>query len=450
MSKKKCSIVIRTKNEERWISTCLQKIFMQNYKNFEVILVDNYSTDKTVIKSKQFQIKKIVSLKEYFPGHSLNEGIRYSSGDYIVCLSAHCIPVNEHWLEILVNSIEEDDSYAGVYGRQQPMNFSSSSDKRDLLVVFGLDRKIQKKDSFFHNANSIIRRTCWKKCNFDEKTSNIEDRIWAQEMLNKGFKIMYEPEASVYHYHGIHQSGNIERLNNVVKIVEENNLGYNVGSLKPKNLNIGAIIPKKGIPTKINNKFQIQYTIDAIKKSEYVNEIIVSTDNNETLKISKDLGVEKPFLRDKKLSRDTVSLEEVYAHTINKIEEEGIFYDLIVLLEETFPFRPDNLIDGMIDALLLNGFDCIIAAKKESSWIWQEDKDNIIKRIDKGDMPRKFKNLFLGMHGLGVVTYPNLIRENKIFEHKTGLFETDSPLSNIEIRTNKDVELLEPIISKLD
>jgi len=51
---KKASIIIRTKNEEKWISICLNAIFKQDYKNFEVIIVDNCSTDKTVEKAKTF------------------------------------------------------------------------------------------------------------------------------------------------------------------------------------------------------------------------------------------------------------------------------------------------------------------------------------------------------------------------------------------------------------
>ena len=38
--------------------------------------------------------------------------------------------------------------------------------------------------------------------------------------------------------------------------------------------------------------------------------------------------------------------------------------DLIVHLEETFPFRPDNLIDEMINYLLTKNFDSVIASKK--------------------------------------------------------------------------------------
>ena len=55
---------------------------------------------------------------------------------------------------------------------------------------------------------------------FNDQITNIEDRIWGQEMLNRGYKLLYEPEASVYHFHGIHQNGNPERLENVVKIIE--------------------------------------------------------------------------------------------------------------------------------------------------------------------------------------------------------------------------------------
>ena len=57
MNEKLVSIIIRTKNEEKWISSCLRSVFRQDYKNIEVVLVDNESTDNTVIKAKEFPIK---------------------------------------------------------------------------------------------------------------------------------------------------------------------------------------------------------------------------------------------------------------------------------------------------------------------------------------------------------------------------------------------------------
>ena len=53
MKKPTVSIIIRTKNEERWITSCLQSIFKQSFKNFEIIIVDNQSNDKTLEKAKK-------------------------------------------------------------------------------------------------------------------------------------------------------------------------------------------------------------------------------------------------------------------------------------------------------------------------------------------------------------------------------------------------------------
>ena len=105
MNQKLVSIIIRTKNEERWISSCLKSVFKQDYKNFEVIIVDNESTDRTIIKANEFPVK-IVKIKDFFPGKAINDGIRASSGDFIVCLSGHCIPVDNQWLGNLIKDLE--------------------------------------------------------------------------------------------------------------------------------------------------------------------------------------------------------------------------------------------------------------------------------------------------------------------------------------------------------
>ena len=150
ISKKKplVSIIIRTKNEEKWISICLDALNKQTYKNFEVIIVDNNSTDKTVKRALEYNVR-IVKIKKFLPGKAINLGIKKSKGDIIVCLSAHCIPVNNSWLKNLIKPLK-NIQIAGSYGRQEPYSFSSDFDKRDLLNTFGLDKKIQKKSEFIH------------------------------------------------------------------------------------------------------------------------------------------------------------------------------------------------------------------------------------------------------------------------------------------------------------
>jgi glycosyltransferase involved in cell wall biosynthesis len=439
---KKCSIIIRTKNEERWIVPCLEAVYNQTYKNIEVVIVDNESTDKTIKKAKKFPGIKYVSIKVYLPGDSLNVGIRASSGSYIVCLSAHCIPVNEYWLENLVNTLEEDKSYAGVYGRQEPMSFTPPSDKRDMLLVFGLDKKVQSKDSFFHNANSILHRSLWDKAPFDNEITNIEDRVWGQQMLNLGYKLAYEPEASVYHYHGIHQNGDVERCNNVVRIIQDmQSINSNNKYIDAENLDIVAIIPIKDKDWLIGDKLQMSYTIESALQSNYIDRVLVTTKNRDTVKLAKSLGAKYSFLRTDNLTMDYIGLDLVLKDAVAHLEESGIYPDLVISLEETFPFRREGLIDEMIEHLLNKGLDTVIAAKIESGSIWQESEKEkgVFERLDSGDMPRLYKEKsYIGLKGLCCVTYTEFVRQEITVGNKVGLFEVKSPLASFEVRSDND------------
>ena len=173
----------------------LQAINNQSFKDFKVVLVDNGSSDNTVNIFKQVMPNgRILEINEFFPGKAINTGIEVCHCELVVVLSAHCIPVHTHWLSSLVE-IMHNEKLGAAYGRQVPLDSSHPLDKRDLLNTFGLERRIQKKDTFFHNANSIIRRSVWEKHQFDENIKHIEDRVWAEKIIDDKFAIGYEPGA---------------------------------------------------------------------------------------------------------------------------------------------------------------------------------------------------------------------------------------------------------------
>ncbi len=450
MKKKSISIILRSYNEEKWIGACLESCFKQDYDNFEVILVDNKSTDQTLKKAQRYTLR-IISIDDFLPGKALNIGIRESKGDFIVCLSAHCIPVNIQWLSSLIRNFE-DDMVAGVYGRQEPMAFTPDSDKRDLITVFGLDRKVQVKDSFFHNANSMIRRDIWEKVPFDEKTTNIEDRLWAKEVLERGYRIIYEPEASVFHYHRIHQNQDRERCTNVVRILEDLNLDTNNGSLMNhldlNSLNIIALIPVRGEVLHLNGRPLLEYTIRAAKESKFIKQVIVSTDSEAYAKIARECGAQTPFIRESYLSGENMDLEHVYQYSINKMEEKGVIADIVVAMEITFPFRPEGFIDRLILRLVQEGLDSVVAVRAEfgSSWVRENE---FIKRVDAGFIPRKFKDpLYIGIKGLGCATHPTVLREGRLFGEKVGILEITNPYSPVEVRDAVGQRFAEKLIEE--
>ena len=329
MEKELISIIIRTKNEERWIESCLNKILDQKRVNFEIILVDNQSKDKTIqIASKVLKQKKnfkILKIKNFLPGKAINLGVKHSKGKYICCLSAHCIPYDNLWLYRLKKNLKSD-KVAAVYGRQVPLPYTSDINKRDLLNTFGLDKKVQKKDSFFHNANSMFKKNIWKKNNFDNTVTNIEDRVWAHNILRLGFNIIYEPLAKVYHFHGIHQDMDPKRCSNIVKIMENLDTSFKEKDYKKINdVKTTLIIPNKGKELFYNKISLISDAINQGLNSKFVNNIVVSTDNeNIVKKFSKNKNVIS-ILRPKSLSLKYIDILMVSNFTLKILEKKNLF-----------------------------------------------------------------------------------------------------------------------------
>jgi rhamnosyltransferase len=432
----KVSIIIRTKNEEKWISSCLKAVAAQSYKNFEVILVDNNSTDKTVDIAKQFNVK-VVTISEFRPGKAINDGIRASKGQIIVCLSGHCIPVNEYWLENLINNLN-DERVAGVYGRQQPMSFSSDIDKRDLFNLFGFDKRIQIKDSFFHNANSAFRREIWEQFPFDENLTNIEDRVWGSKVIKAGLTLVYEPDSSVYHWHGVHQDANPIRAKKIVRIFEEiPELKTNESYIKASDHKICLIIPIKGKYKQIGDKSLLEILFESIKNSNYTYDIFVATDNKETAELAKKIGFKVPFLRPSKLSLQNVSIFDVVNFFISQLEKKSIYYDVVGVMTENYPFRRKGVFDEMLTQFIRNSLDTLLAGRIEdrSGFIVNDDK---VSLFDEGFMPRDFKSnqLIIGLMGYGCITRPFAIRNNQIFESQVSIFTIYDYLESFEIRSN--------------
>ena len=110
---------------------------------------------KQLKKVKEFDLK-IIHIDEYKPRLSINKGVEETKGNIIVLISAHAIPYDEYWLENLTKPFDEKGKIVATYGRQIPAEWSDPNDIRDLAITFGLEDRLQKKDTFFHNANSAF------------------------------------------------------------------------------------------------------------------------------------------------------------------------------------------------------------------------------------------------------------------------------------------------------
>jgi len=213
-------LVIRCKNEMKWLPSVLESISNQSIKPKKIIFVDDSSTDGSKLFAEKFGCQVInYGEKEFNYSRALNIGMEEVVSDAAILLSAHCVLYNEVAIEKLIE-VQDLYSAAGVFGRQIPTKDSIDIDIRDLLTVFGRERIIYEKYPFFHNAFSLIDKSVWRKIPFSTEVNGIEDRVWAYNVCASGYKVVYEPSAVTYHEHGLNQGCSNARAKRVVNALK--------------------------------------------------------------------------------------------------------------------------------------------------------------------------------------------------------------------------------------
>lgn len=111
MKKNKFSIIVPVYNVEKYLTDCLESIFNQTYKNYEVIIINDGSKDKSREILDKYKTKKnikIIDQKNQGLSVARNNALSYVTGDYILFLDSDDY-LEQNALEILENNIKDED-----------------------------------------------------------------------------------------------------------------------------------------------------------------------------------------------------------------------------------------------------------------------------------------------------------------------------------------------------
>ena len=199
----KASIVIRTYNEEQDLEQLLESIQLQDLgkENFEIIIVDSGSTDRTLdIATKHTKKIQHILKSEFTFGKSLNVGCSIASGEVLVFISGHCIPTSRNWLRRLIDPILNDEVVM-TYGRQVGVASTRFSEKQVFSKYFPDVSQIPQDGIYTNNANSALKFSVWHSQKFDESLTGLEDMHLAKRLVADGHRIGYVSDAVVSHRH---------------------------------------------------------------------------------------------------------------------------------------------------------------------------------------------------------------------------------------------------------
>lgn len=181
-------IVIRNRNEAKYLKACFAALRVQTMRDVEVVVVDNESEDESRDLAMAEGARIVTIRREDFTyGRAINAGIRALERDVIVLLSPHSIPLHKDFLES-VRAAFVNDCVAGIRCVQATRREEVPEWHRRIELKKGAT--VQEILQWGLNATCCaIRRRVWEEVKFDEGIEAAEDKLWTREVLRRGYEV---------------------------------------------------------------------------------------------------------------------------------------------------------------------------------------------------------------------------------------------------------------------
>ncbi|MEX0686772.1 MAG: acylneuraminate cytidylyltransferase family protein [Balneolales bacterium] len=228
-----------------------------------------------------------------------------------------------------------------------------------------------------------------------------------------------------------------------------------------KRIEIIGIIParggSKGIPRKnivdLGGYPLIAWSIIRAKKSKFIDRVILSSDDDEIIKIAKQFGCEVPFTRPEQFASDESSSIEVVLHALERLNFIST-NQYFVLLQPTSPFRTTETIDRAIEFSIDFKYPYVISVSeldKSPYHIFIEKENNLLEPVYNMDTRytrRQDLPTTVVSNGALYISKASYFKKIKSFKPETIRYYKMEKKESIDIDTLQDLECAREIVNR--
>lgn len=194
------AVIMRSKNSDQVINQALAGLAAQEFTDYELLVVDSGSTDRTLEIVAQYPARlKQIAPSDYIPGKVLNEAIASTDAEIVVFQNSDVAPLNTRALSELVAAFDAPDVVA-AFARQTPRLEADTWVRRDYAVSFPARGEAPPWITL-SLPFAAMRRSAWEARHFYGGAWGSEDTEWGCRARADGQRIAYVPSSIVMHSH---------------------------------------------------------------------------------------------------------------------------------------------------------------------------------------------------------------------------------------------------------
>ena len=435
------TVYITNYNYGKFIKKAINSVLNQTFKNYELIIIDDGSKDKSVEIIKEFQNKKkikIIYQKNKGLVVSNNLALRLSKAKYIMRLDSDDW-LDPHALEIMSNILERDKRISLVFPDYYEVDKNGKILRQMRRHNF---KKVKLFDQPAHGACTMIRKENLLDIGGYDEEFNCQDGYYLWLKFIKKY-VVRNVNLPLFYYrqHEKSLSKNNKRiLLNRSKIISKL-------QIKEKNKKILAILPIRGLKLnpnslvlkKLKNKPLVFFTIESILGSKLINKLVVTSPDDQLLNvIKKNIKKIITIRRPEKFGLINTELEKTIKHTLKKIKSKNIKFDHIMHISFRTPFISSQVINDGINTLQLFNSDKIICVTQETHRYYKHDGSGLKSLIRSSNLKLERDAIYKQVMGFTIA------KKNCFFDKDENLKIGHIVLTNkqsFEINSENDLKI---------
>ena len=402
MKKIKVTVYITNHNYGKYIKNSIESVLNQSYKNFELIIIDDGSSDNSreIINEYENNTKvTIIFQKQKGLNISNNVAIRLAKGEYIIRLDADDW-LDKNALKILCKYLDNNKDRVLVF----PDYFEVDDEG---VIINRIKRhnfdKVTLLDRPAHGACTLIRKRYLKEVGMYDENFSCQDGydIWLR--LTYKYKVgNINKPLFFYRRHEKNLTNNNTRILNTRLLMTKKFINK---SFKKKFSTVG-IIPVRGkhannnsvVLKKLKSKPLIFWTINNALNSKLLDCIVVTTPDKNLLNyLKKFFGRKiKYILRDKKLGALNTNLYDSLSDVLSRMKKNKKTFDAMMELSIRSPFFSGKNIDNAINTMRLFSTDIVVGVSEDNGEFFNHSVNGLkplrnseMLRLEKESMYRK-------------------------------------------------------------